>query len=263
MLAGEAPSTGSINTPPPDGSFVLGDWIYTLDNDAATITGHNNPAADLVIPAQIDGKPVVGASLQSDKENKITSLRMPDSIKAIGCGAFSGFVALTNVSLGAGLESVGANVFTRSERLEAFEVSDQNQTFSTQNGVLFSKDKTILVRFPPGKGGSYTIPKGTKEIAGQAFFMANKLTEVIIPEGVEKIGNCAFVMLSPVTNLVIPESASRGISEDAFGFPPIQGEPNNHLKTISIPKTLQTIEEFNRIGLKEVLFNKFVSPANP
>lgn len=181
ILTGKAPSTGSKNTPPPDGSLVSGDWMYTLDKDAATITGHKNPAADLVIPAQIDGKPVVGAYLQSDKENKITSLKMPDSIKAIGCGAFGGFAALTNVSLGAGLESVGANVFTGSERLEKFEVPEENKHFSTQDGVLFNKDKTTLVRFPPGKGGSYTIPEGTKEIAAQAFFKANKLTEVIIP----------------------------------------------------------------------------------
>lgn len=70
-------------------------------------------------------------------------------------------------------------------------------------------------------------------------------------------------MLSPLTNLVIPESASRGISERAFRFPPIDGEPNNYLKTLSIPKTLQTKEEFDRIGLTEELFNKLVSPVNP
>ena len=83
--------------------------------------------------------------------------------------------------------------------LTAINVDAENPAFSSENGVLFNKDKTELIRFPRGKQGAYSIPKSVTSI-GIGAFQNSSLTSVIIPENVTSIGNNAFrnIVLSDI-----------------------------------------------------------------
>lgn len=70
-------------------------------------------------------------------------------------------------------------------------VDENNKVYSSENGVLFNKDKTELLFFPTMREGTYTIPSTVKTIKNCAFTYS-KLTEIIIPENVETIGLGAF-----------------------------------------------------------------------
>jgi hypothetical protein len=56
-----------------------------------------------------------------------------------------------------------------------------NNVFASVGGVLFNKDGTLLIRCPPGKTGSYTVPSSVTSIGEEAFVYCAGLSSVTIP----------------------------------------------------------------------------------
>ena len=50
-----------------------------------------------------------------------------------------------------------------------FQVGSNNNNFTSEDGVLYSKNKTILVQYPGGKSGAYTTPDDVLQVADYAF----------------------------------------------------------------------------------------------
>ncbi len=87
--------------------------------------------------------------------------------------------------------------------------------YTSDNGVLFNKDKTRLICYPVGKKGSYNIPDTVKEIGQGAFCLCKGLTSVNIPNSVIDIDNSAFDGCESLTSVVIPNSVNK-IGDSAF-----------------------------------------------
>ena len=97
------------------------------------------------------------------------------------------------------------------------------------NGVVYSKDKSILYRYPFWlKQTSYVVDYRCKEIADYAFndyldmddwtlhISFNNLRELYLPPGLEKIGEYAFVGCGLLKRITIPASTVH-IGRFAFG----------------------------------------------
>jgi hypothetical protein len=100
--------------------------------------------------------------------------------------------------------------------LTSIHVDFANTHYSSENGVLFNKDKTTLVAYPGGKTGSYVIPNSITTIDNYAFYSCRNLTSVTIPNSVITIGDRAFascIGLVIVTNL---SATPQNISSDVF-----------------------------------------------
>lgn len=79
--------------------------------------------------------------------------------------------------------------------IKGIYVNNENNHYSSEDGVLFSKDGTILVWYPcRSEHTDYIVPYGVKEIAPYAFYGSDDsaLTSVEIPNTVSKISNHAF-----------------------------------------------------------------------
>lgn len=77
--------------------------------------------------------------------------------------------------------------------LKCYEVDENNITYMSQDGVLFSKNMKTLIRYPEMKDGTdYTIPEGVEVISSQAFHNCKNLENVILPDSIEKVGEEAF-----------------------------------------------------------------------
>lgn len=115
------------------------------------------------------------------------------------------------------LTGLNEPVFQYVRTIETFEVSDNHPTYSTVDGVLFNKDKTVLHHYPSGINTPYFIPETVKEI-GAAAFAFSKLTSITIPENVEYIGWQAF--WESDLQKVYFESKNNGlfVSTYAFGY---------------------------------------------
>lgn len=83
-------------------------WSYDSGNMYLKIDGE--PSGDVTIPAEVDGYPVNAIKYNSfNSNNAVTSLTMPDTLRAIQSGAISWMDGLTNVSLNDGLEYIGSS----------------------------------------------------------------------------------------------------------------------------------------------------------
>lgn len=92
--------------------------------------------------------------------------------------------------------------FSDCSKLVAFNISSEDSEYVAQNGVLFSKDMSLLVKCPAGKEGSYVIPDDCTKIGAYAFAGCSNLTSLTIPSSVTHIGGYAFAECPAQSNYV-------------------------------------------------------------
>lgn len=86
---------------------------------------------------------------------------------------------------------------------------------SSQEGVLFDKEKTCLICYPAGKEqASYVVPSEVEMIDMAAFSFAENLTSISMPDSVYNIGAYAFSNCKGLKRLDIPS----GVEDIPFGL---------------------------------------------
>ena len=142
----------------------------------------------------------------------LESVAIPDSVVGVGDYSFAYCSSLSNVTIGRGLASIGAAAFAGCARLMSFDVDSANACYSSANGLLLSKDETMLI---VGVNGDVTIPSGVTNICDSAFAGCFGLTSVAIPDSVTSIGEYAFHRCSVLADVMIPDSVT-GLGDCVF-----------------------------------------------
>ncbi|MBQ7003136.1 MAG: leucine-rich repeat protein [Oscillospiraceae bacterium] len=150
---------------------------------------YNMPALTKVVLPEtltaINESVFLGATLLAD-------VNLPDSLTTIGVDAFSG-TALTEVTIPAGVTEIGIGAFGCCDAMTAINVAAGNTAYMSEEGILFNKSGTTLIKAPAAMElGEYVTPDTVKVIEESAFDYNASLTSVTIPEGVTDIGACAF-----------------------------------------------------------------------
>ena len=138
---------------------------------------------------------------------KLQAIILPEGLLSVGGWAFLGCPILESVSIPASVTSIGNYAFSSSENFLNVNVAGGNSVYSSEGGVLFSKDKKTLIFCPKGKSGSFAIPSGVKVIGKEAFSGCANFTGITIPNTVEKIEASAFASCK-ISSLVIPDSVT-------------------------------------------------------
>ena len=181
----------------------------------------------------------------------LKSVMLPDSLTSLHPGAFSGCSSLQVVSLGKGLTNLSIGVsgigynpeqcndgygaagfcadsfFGGCYSLTEIRVAEDNPAYASDGGVLFSKNKEVLLWMPRGRSGVYTVPDSVTSIGEYAFYDCRDLTRVTIPDGMTSIGGEAFAHCSGLTSVAIPDSVT---SLGASAFSGCDG-----LQTLHVP----------------------------
>ncbi len=136
------------------------------------------------------------------------SYTIPDSVTSMDSNAFEDCTKLTSITIGSGVRILPNSVFSECSSLTNINVVSGNANYLSINGVVFNKTQTLLVVYPAGRSGTYTIPSSVTSINNAAFSRCSSLTSVTIPDGVTEIGNNAFEDCSSLTSITIPDSVT-------------------------------------------------------
>ena len=141
-----------------------------------------------------------------------------------GCGK-------TRVNIPSSVTNIGENAFRKCGYIN---VDKNNTKYTSVDGVLYSKNKRVLVQYPNRKG-AFAIPSFVKTIGKNAFEWCSGLTSVTIPDSVTSIGCSAFEHCSGLTSVTIPNSIT---SINAKAFWVCEG-----LTSVTIPDSVTEIGE--------------------
>ncbi|MDE7225462.1 MAG: leucine-rich repeat domain-containing protein, partial [Ruminococcus sp.] len=112
----------------------------------------------------------------------LKSIKIPESVTSIGSYAFFDCSSLTSVTIPDSVTNIEYSAFFGCTSLSEIDVDINNPKYSSENGVVFDKDKTTLLTYPSGKKGKYMIPDSVTSINFDAFFYCSSLTSVTIPD---------------------------------------------------------------------------------
>ena len=144
----------------------------------------------------------------------IKSIELPASLNSIGTGAFTG-TSLTSVTIPNNVTNVD-RVFNSCYKLTECIVAENHPTYTSVDGVLFTKDMKTLVQYPAGKSNTaYTVPEGVTTIGDYAFSNCSYLSTITLPASLTEIGARAFQYCSALTSITIPEGV-KSIGQYAF-----------------------------------------------
>ena len=165
----------------------------------------------------------------------LTSITIPKSVTSIGGEAFRGCSSLVSITIPDSVTSIGEWAFDSCSSLASINVSENNQNFSSQGGVLFNKDKTVIMVYPSGKTGGYIIPDSVISINNNVFSGCSGLTQITIGKGITSVDNYAFGGCSNLISAIIPDNIT-SIGNSAFFW-------CSSLVSITIPDSVTSIGE--------------------
>ena len=185
---------------------------------------------------------------------------IPATVHTVADGAFSNCIYVTRVIVPDSVSSIGDTAFVGCQRLQSIDVSENNTTYSSPDGVLLTGNETKLICYPAGRlETNYTIPDSVTSIVANAFSSSRRLLsltfgrgmatipsevckncvslcEVTIPEGVTAIDRAAFSGCSGLKQVNLPSTLIK-MGTSAF-------YKCSSLRSVTIPEHMETISDY-------------------
>ena len=115
--------------------------------------------------------------------SNLTSIRIPNKVQKIDSFAFDDCSKLASVDIPSSVKEIGMFAFSDCYGIRRFNVDRNNGNYRSEDGVLYSKDKSILYKVPPCFE-KFIIPSSVSRIDYDAFRDGCKLTTMVIPASV-------------------------------------------------------------------------------
>ncbi len=203
-----------------------GNGKLTISGNGAIYDGAFSTAYDFEdsssIKSLVIGNGVTGIGASAFEYcSSLESVSIPSSVTYIADYAFYECSSLTSVTIPAGVTSIGDDVFSMCSALAEINVDTNNKYYSSdERGVLFDKNKTVLIQYPVGNTSTtYTFPAGVKSIDPWAFSYCSGIEFVNIADSVTSIGDYAFYECSALKSMVIPDNVEK-IGDSVFEYCP-------------------------------------------
>ena len=241
----------------------LGDGTVAVKcNDPSVI--HAN------IPAQLDGKTVTGLAANCfDGCSSLESVTLPEGILSIGEYAFQGCVMLDTVEIPASVDMIDNFVFEGCYSLKSISVAEENTHYIAPQGVLYTADQTMLLRYPAAKEDTayvvsdscYTISpwaftdcvnlkkvemRNVTAIGADCFMGCTSLKTATLSRGITELNGAAFAKCSNLQEITLPPNLASIGDRCFFGCAA--------LGKLTLPDNLKSIGEMAFYGCTGLTF---------
>ena len=182
-------------------------FLYTIENEQVTINNYIGDEENVEIPSQIEGYPVTKVE------------------KIIG--------TYKNLTIPSTVKEIGINGVIYSPNLESINVDDENQYFTSKNGIMFDKSESKIIFYPMGRQEtSYEIPEGINEIYTYAFNGNMYLESIYIPKSVIKIDE---LNMNNLSKILVDEDNQVYKSKDNV----LYKISDNEVEIVAIPRNIE------------------------
>ncbi len=188
----------------------------------------------------------------NDYSDVVYSVVIDEGVTDIIDTAFVWLENLRTLSIPSTVESIGDEDALSCASLETITVSPDNEYFTSELGILYNIDKTVLICYPSAKAGdTFTVPASVTEIGAGAFKANTALKKLIVPDTVKVLNESSFYGAC-----IEYFSLGNGITE----LPSNCFFSCDSLRRIVIPESVTSIDSgcFMNSGLENVVFDSNV-----
>ncbi|MBQ3939830.1 MAG: leucine-rich repeat protein [Oscillospiraceae bacterium] len=161
----------------------------------------------------------------------LSAIILPDSLRSIGEHAFSMGTLPKHITIGKNVTSIADTAFAQARGLESISVAEANNYYKSENGVLYTKNKSMLICYPQAKTDS-SFSTTAKYIPDYAFAHNTNLKELSIPNFTRRSGKdtALFPGMTALEKLTIPSSEyySKTLPELISSYPTLFSESMIH-----------------------------------
>ncbi|HEY5587259.1 MAG TPA: leucine-rich repeat domain-containing protein [Ruminiclostridium sp.] len=203
------------------------------------------------------------------KCKNLTSINIPASVKIIEDLAFNGCTALVEVNLlavtrigkqafllctslqkiqlPATLTQIGSLAFDSCEKLVEINVDPSSTSFTSQEGILYSKDFSEIYDYPNARAEKTLVLPATVNSIKAGAFARTCITAVTLPAGLKTIEMSAFEECTALKGIQLPNGITK-LGQSAFD------QCTSLTGDLTIPKSIKTMENqvFRMTALKNV-----------
>lgn len=176
---------------------------YTVANEEVTITGYTGAGGAVVIPAEIEGKPVTElangafAVAANAAAANISSITVPDSVKKMGSSMFNGCTQLTSITLPDEVAIAGSNNMFRGTAITSIKIPSG----LTSLGSYCFRDCVNLIEV------TFAEPATITSTGNNSFMNCSSLTTLVFPDGMLTLGS-SFAGCTALADVTIPASVT-------------------------------------------------------
>ncbi|MBQ3179045.1 MAG: leucine-rich repeat protein [Clostridia bacterium] len=147
---------------------------------------------------------IIGTNAFLDCVNAET-ITIGEGIEEIAIFAFEHCAAVKTIHIPESVTNISVGAFKRCYSLEAFTVDADNDSYTAQDGVLFTKDMIRLLRYPLNKQDTfYKVPDSVVVLSAAAMEELQNLTDLTLPVHLESIENWCFYGTTGLQEIRIP-----------------------------------------------------------
>ena len=139
-------------------------------------------------------------------ESRVTKITLPEGLTSIEYSAFSNCTNLTELNIPKGVTEFNKDMFWKTA-LKSLTFPEDSPYIS-ENGIVYSKDKTELLFAIGNIKGKLVIPEGVTSIGESAFELIDTISEVEFPKSLVSIGDNAFSNMYKLESLTIEGKVS-------------------------------------------------------
>ena len=223
-------------------------WKYSPSTKTMTFSGKG----DLIFIDDYTGQQSPYTWQDTVANEDVKNIVISDGITYVGIYFLHIFENVKRIEIGKTVKRSELVDYQESlESLQEINVDSENPYMTSINGVLYSKNKSMLICYPCAKlDPEYKIIDGVKSIEANCFLYSANLKKIIIPSSVKTIGNEAFSN-SGIVDLVIPDSVNlieNGAFDNCKNLKTVKvGNGVNRIETFSNCKNLESIEFGNSV----------------